>query len=160
MPRKLIASEWTWTLPAARSKNKRPRVTPSDRDDARDHRRHGFRQSESGRSSSPRRGAVLTSAHIGHYLLARYRQGYRSKSSRRTICGAPWRPCWRKWESRSILIAAVVGHEAGGRDTRTLVRHYVRTDLIERKVSCVERPGMSDCGTSWPVARPPRWCAF
>jgi hypothetical protein len=32
------------------------------------------------------------------------------------------------------LVAAVVGHEAGGKETRTLVRHYVRTDLIERKV--------------------------
>jgi len=30
-------------------------------------------------------------------------------------------------------VAAIVGHEAGGKDTRTLVRHYVRTDLIERK---------------------------
>jgi hypothetical protein len=27
----------------------------------------------------------------------------------------------------------VIGHEAGGKETRTLVRHYVRTDLIERK---------------------------
>ena len=32
------------------------------------------------------------------------------------------------------LVAAIVGHEAGGKETRTLVRHYVRTDLIERKV--------------------------
>jgi integrase len=31
------------------------------------------------------------------------------------------------------LVAAVVGHEAGGKDTRKLVRHYVRTDLLERK---------------------------
>jgi hypothetical protein len=31
------------------------------------------------------------------------------------------------------LVAAVVGHEAGGKDTRTLVRHYVCSDLIERK---------------------------
>jgi hypothetical protein len=31
------------------------------------------------------------------------------------------------------LIAAVVGHEAGGKETRTLIRHYVRTDLIESK---------------------------
>ena len=31
------------------------------------------------------------------------------------------------------LVAAVVGHEAGGKETRTLVRHYVRTNLIERK---------------------------
>jgi len=32
------------------------------------------------------------------------------------------------------LVAAVIGHDAGGRETRTLVRHYVRTDLIDRKV--------------------------
>jgi hypothetical protein len=31
------------------------------------------------------------------------------------------------------LVAAIVGHEAGGRETRTLVRHYVRTDLLDRK---------------------------
>ena len=31
------------------------------------------------------------------------------------------------------LVAAVIGHEAGGKETRTLIRHYVRTDLIERK---------------------------
>jgi integrase len=30
-------------------------------------------------------------------------------------------------------VAAVVGHEAGGRETRTLIRHYVRTDLVQRK---------------------------
>ena len=32
------------------------------------------------------------------------------------------------------LVAAVIGHEAGGKETRTLVRHYVRTDLIDRKI--------------------------
>jgi hypothetical protein len=31
------------------------------------------------------------------------------------------------------LVAAIVGHESGGKDTRTLVRHYVRTDMLERK---------------------------
>ena len=31
------------------------------------------------------------------------------------------------------LVAAIVGHEAGSKETRTLVRHYVRTDLIDRK---------------------------
>jgi hypothetical protein len=36
------------------------------------------------------------------------------------------------------LVAAVVGHEAGGRETRTLVRHYVRTDLVERKKTVLE----------------------
>jgi integrase len=31
------------------------------------------------------------------------------------------------------LVAAIVGHESGGKDTRTLVRHYVHTDMLERK---------------------------
>ena len=33
-----------------------------------------------------------------------------------------------------MKVAAVIGHEAGAKETRTLVRHYVRSDLIERKV--------------------------
>jgi integrase len=36
------------------------------------------------------------------------------------------------------LVAAVIGHEAGGRETRTLVRHYVRTDLLARKKTTLE----------------------
>ena len=31
------------------------------------------------------------------------------------------------------LVAAIVGHELGGKDTRTLVRHYVHSDMLERK---------------------------
>ena len=31
------------------------------------------------------------------------------------------------------LVAAIVGHEAGAKETRVLVRHYVRTDMLERK---------------------------
>jgi integrase len=36
------------------------------------------------------------------------------------------------------LVAAIVGHESGGRDTRTLVRHYVRTDMLERKAHALK----------------------
>jgi integrase len=36
------------------------------------------------------------------------------------------------------IVAAVIGHEAGGRNTRTLVRHYVRTDLVARKTPVLE----------------------
>ena len=36
------------------------------------------------------------------------------------------------------LVAAIVGHESGGRDTRTLVRHYVRTDMLERKAHALQ----------------------
>jgi hypothetical protein len=31
------------------------------------------------------------------------------------------------------LVAAIVGHESGGKVTRVLIRHYVRSDLLERK---------------------------
>ena len=40
------------------------------------------------------------------------------------------------------LVAAIVGHELGGKDTRTLVRHYVHTDMLERKAHAL-RVGMS-----------------
>ena len=35
------------------------------------------------------------------------------------------------------LVAAIVGHEAGGKNVRTLVRHYVHTDQIERKATAL-----------------------
>jgi integrase len=35
------------------------------------------------------------------------------------------------------LIAAVVGHDVSGKETRTLVRHYIRTDLVERKLNAL-----------------------
>jgi len=31
------------------------------------------------------------------------------------------------------LVAAIVGHETGAKETRVLVRHYVRIDMLERK---------------------------
>lgn len=30
-------------------------------------------------------------------------------------------------------VAAVIGHVGGSKETRTLVRHYVRTDLLDMK---------------------------
>ena len=36
------------------------------------------------------------------------------------------------------LVAAIVGHELGGKDTRTLVRHYVHTDMLERKAHALK----------------------
>ena len=36
------------------------------------------------------------------------------------------------------LVAAIVGHELGGKDTRTLVRHYVHSDMLERKAHALQ----------------------
>jgi integrase len=77
-------------------------------------------------------GAVMTSAHIGHYLLTRGARlpiaKFTSHDLRRTFA-----TMLAEMGVALDLVAAIVGHESGGKDTRTLVRHYVRTDLLERK---------------------------
>jgi integrase len=77
-------------------------------------------------------GAVLTSAHIGHYLLTREARlpivKFTSHDLRRTTA-----TMLAEMGVALDLVAAIVGHESGGKNTRTLVRHYVRTDLLERK---------------------------
>ncbi len=35
-------------------------------------------------------------------------------------------------------VAALLGHQLGGGQTRTLARHYVRSDLLERKAELLE----------------------
>ena len=121
----------TWTLPAGRSKNKKPRVTPLV----------GLAQEiiwkavpveTSGALFTARTGTTLTSSHIGTYLIARRHQlpvdKFTTHDLRRTVV-----TMLAEMGVSLDVVAAVVGHEAGGRETRTLVRHYVRTDLIQRK---------------------------
>ena len=123
--------EWTWTLPAARSKNKRPRVTPLV-GIARGIIEARLSNIQSGPLFTAETGSVLTAAHIGHYLLPRRDKlpidKFTTHDLRRTVA-----TMLAEMGITLDLVAAVVGHEAGGKETRTLVRHYVRTDLIERK---------------------------
>lgn len=128
--------QWTWTLPAARSKNKRPRVTPLV-GIARQIIEEQLSSVQSGPLFSAETGTVFTAAHIGHYLLARRDKlpvdKFTTHDLRRTVAtqltemGIPL-----------DLVAVVIGHESGARETRTLVRHYVRTDLVKRKTSVLE----------------------
>ena len=124
--------EWTWTLPAARSKNKRPRVTPLV-GVARQLIEARLSTVHAGPLFTTETGTVLTAAHIGHYLLVRRDKlpidKFTTHDLRRTVA-----TMLVEMEVALDLVAAVVGHQAGGKETRTLVRHYVRTDLIERKV--------------------------
>ena len=128
--------EWTWTLPAARSKNKRPRVTPLV-GIARQIVEGRLSAVQSGPFFTAETGTSFTAAHIGHYLLARRDKLPISKFTthdlRRTVA-----TMLAEMGIALDLVAAVVGHEAGGRETRTLVRHYVRTDLVERKKTVLE----------------------
>ena len=123
--------KWIWTLPASRSKNGRQRVTPIV-----GLAREMLEQRISGVEKGPLfvldKGVVMTSAHIGHYLLTRRTTlpiaVFTSHDLRRTFA-----TMLAEMGVALDLVAAIVGHESGGKDTRTLVRHYVRSDMLERK---------------------------
>ena len=123
--------QWNWTLPAARSKNKRPRVTPLV-GTARRIIETRLLTVEAGPLFTTETGNALTAASIGHYLLARRGKlpidKFTTHDLRRTVA-----TMLAEMGVALDLVAAVVGHEAGGKETRTLIRHYVRTDLIDRK---------------------------
>jgi integrase len=128
--------KWIWTLPSGRSKNGRQRVTPIV-----GLAREMLEQRLSGVEKGPLflldKGVVVTSAHIGHYLLTRRTTlpiaVFTSHDLRRTF--ATMLP---EMGIALDLVAAIVGHESGGKDTRTLVRHYVHTDMLERKTHALK----------------------
>ena len=118
-----------WTLPAGRSKNKAERVTPlvgralEIVSEALERRKHGplFRTILTQRA--------LTSSDLGHALKARKLpiEHFQTHDLRRTVVSA--------MDEMGIAletIAAVVGHQRGSRDVRTLIRHYSRPRLDER----------------------------
>jgi integrase len=123
--------KWIWTLPAARSKNGRQRVTPIV-----GAAREMLEQRLSGIENGPLfvldNGSVMTSAHIGHYLLTRRTRlpiaTFASHDLRRSFA-----TMMAEMGAALDLVAAIVGHESGGKETRILVRHYVRSDMLERK---------------------------
>jgi integrase len=123
--------KWIWTLPAARSKNGRQRVTPIV-GLAREMLEQRLSSVEKGPLFLLEKGVVVTSAHIGHYLLTRRTTlpiaVFTSHDLRRTFA-----TMLAEMGVALDLVAAIVGHESGGKETRTLVRHYVRTDMLERK---------------------------
>jgi integrase len=129
-------AKWLWTLPAERSKNAKARVTPLV-GIARNILEAKLESVKRGLLFPTETGKPSTSSHIGQMLL--HRKGllpiaaFTSHDLRRSAA-----TMMVELGISLDLVAAVVGHEAGGRDTRTLVRHYVRTDLIERKRAALE----------------------
>jgi integrase len=129
-------AKWLWTLPAERSKNGKARVTPLV-GIARNILEAKLEIVKRGLLFPTATGKPSTSSHIGQMLL--HRRGrlpivaFTSHDLRRSAA-----TMMVELGVSLDLVAAVVGHEAGGRDTRTLVRHYVRTDLIERKRAALE----------------------
>jgi len=127
---------WTWTLPADRSKNKRPRVTPLV-GIARQIIAVRLIQIPVGPLFMADTGKPFMAAHIGHYLLARRDrlpiEKFTTHDLRRTVA-----TMLVEMGTSFELVASVIGHESGSKNTRTLVRHYVRTDLVERKRNVLE----------------------
>jgi integrase len=122
---------WTWTLPAHRSKNKKPRGTPLV-GIARSILEARLKQTGSGPLFVNATGAVLRSNDVGAAIITRRKkipiQHFVSHDLRRTVAtqlaelGTPF-----------DLIGAILGHETGNANVRVLSRHYLRTDLIDRK---------------------------
>jgi integrase len=123
--------KWIWTLPPARSKNGRQRITPIV-GVAREILDRRLSDSENGHLFVTGTGSVMTSAHLGHYLLSRRSRlpipAFTTHDLRRTFA-----TLLTELGIAFDLVAVIVGHEAGGKNTRTLIRHYVHSDLVDRK---------------------------
>ena len=134
MPREIDPDVKVWTLPAVRSKNKAPRATPLT----------GTAREILARRL-PCRGPLfqtetakpLAATHLGNALNSRRRAlpiaHFTTHDLRRTVASG-----MAELGISLETIAAVIGHEAGTKGTRTLVRHYVKADLLERKTVALE----------------------
>jgi integrase len=128
-------TKWIWTLPAARSKNGRERVTPLV-GVAREIVER--RLPNTGPVFASETGRPLTAAHVGQALLVRRERlpisTFTTHDLRRTFATA--------LDSMGIsieLIAAIVGHDSAvNRQAKTLVRHYLRTDKLQQKHAALE----------------------
>ncbi|MEJ1937323.1 site-specific integrase, partial [Nostoc sp. NIES-2111] len=125
---------WTWRLPPERSKNGKPRVTPlvglaREMVEARLGSRGPLFTTEG--------GAPLKASHIGVSLAHREKRRpiahFTSHDLRRTVATG-----LADLGISLDLVAAVLGHDAGNARTRTLTRHYVRTDAVDRKRIALE----------------------
>jgi integrase len=131
-------NKWVWTLPALRSKNKKPRATPlvglsrtivEARLDA----------AEDGILFPTERGDAHTASTIGRALHARrsrqpFEEVVRSHDLRRTAVSLMFELGIAK-----DTIGAIIGHGSDDdRGARTLLRHYKKTDQIALKTRALE----------------------
>jgi integrase len=130
------ATKWLWTLPSARSKNGRARVTPLI-GLARDIVEERLKIIPSGPLFTTEQGDPLTSNTIASLIVKRRAaipiSHFTSHDLRRTVATGLV-DLGFSYE----ITAAVLGHEAGSKISRTLIRHYVRTDLIDQKRQALE----------------------
>ena len=130
------SDKWLWTLPAERSKNGRPRITPLV-GLAREVIECRLKVIDAGPLFTTREGAALTSNCVGSLMVKHWKkipiEHFTSHDLRRTVATG-----LVDLGFSFDIVAAVLGHEAGSKNVRTLVRHYVRSDLIEPKRRALE----------------------
>ena len=135
-PRRSIATSGFGRCLPSRWKNGRQRVTPivGLARKVLDQRLTGV---EKGPLFLREKGVVVSSAHIGHYLLTRRTTlpiaVFTSHDLRRTFA-----TMLAEMGIALDLVAAIVGHESGGKDTRPLVHHYVHSDMLQRKARALQ----------------------
>jgi integrase len=129
------SKEWLWILPASRSKNARPRVTPLV---GLAKEMIAYRLSATGPLFPGEEGGPLSASHVGQILIHRRERlpiaHFTTHDLRRTFATS-----LDRMGIGLELIAAIVGHDsASSRETQTLVRHYLRTDKLQRKRAALE----------------------
>jgi integrase len=82
------------------------------------------------------KGTAINSSPVAHYLsrerlpVAKFTSHDLRRSAERHMV--------EMWIALDV-VAAVIGHTAGDKDTRILRRHYVHTDLLELKADALQR---------------------
>ena len=147
-----------WTLPPpSRSKNGRQRLTPVI-GAAREITEQRLSDIDKGPLFLLAKGVVMTSAHVGHYLLTRRTRlpiaTFPSHDLRRTFA-----TMLAEMGIALDLVAAIVGHGPGGRDTpaRWCAITYTATCLSERRARSGR--GTSGSRASYLAKSAEKWCS-
>ena len=121
-----------WTLPPERSKNGRVRVTPIVGLAREIVEMRLETANDDGRLFVSERGMDLSATLVGQHIRARWErlpiERFASHDLRRTAATH-----MVELGLSLDIVAAIVGHSAGGVQAQTLVKHYVHSDFIDRK---------------------------
>jgi integrase len=138
LPDEIDRNTWLWRLPAERSKNKHSRVTPLV-GCAREIVAARIEGADGGPLFPAVTGLPLSSGAIATALYNRRERlpiaAFGTHDLRRTVA-----TMMEEMGIAENIIGAIVGHgvEDGKQSVRTLRRHYLKSDLIERKTRALE----------------------
>jgi integrase len=121
-----------WTLPMERSKNNKARVTPIVGLAREIVETRLETANDDGRLFVSERGMDLSATLVGQHIRARWDrlpvERFGTHDLRRTAATQ-----MVELGLSLDIVAAIVGHSAGGVQAQTLVKHYVHSDFIDRK---------------------------